>query len=135
VSESQKECQMCVTRIDTKNGWKMNQDQFGVRVSKESQKRVKRVSNVCQSVKRESKECQMCVKCDDTKMVEKWIKIKSVSECQKRVKRVSNVCQSVKRESKECQMCVTMIDTKNGWKMNQDQFGVSESKRVSNWHV
>jgi len=68
-----------------------------VRVSKESQKSVKCVSNVM-----------------TPKMVEKWIKIKSVSECQK-----------------ESQMCVTRIDIKNGRKMNQDQISVRVSKRES----
>ena len=41
--------------------------------------------------------------------------------------RIVSECQN------EYQMCVTCDDTKNGRKMNQDQFGVTESKRVSNW--
>ena len=88
-------------------------------------------------------ESQIGVKCESfvmiPKMVEKWLKIKTVSESQIGVKLVSNWCQRVKLVSKWCQMWVICDDTKNGWKMNQDQNCVRVSKRVSNvcqmwWH-
>ena len=72
----------------------MNQDQFGVREAK-------RVSNWCQSVKRESKECQMCVTMIDTK---NGRKMKQDQICVRESNRVSNWCQRVKKSVK----CVSL---------------------------